>query len=106
MTANAIHDVISAGCMHLIVCAVVCYGMLCCVMHYVGVEALSYSKNTVDYINFQNKMFDEVNSYAPDREPECILAIAAGQQHDVNVVDKEINFVATLIKIKRILGEN
>ena len=32
-------------------------------MQYVGVEALSYSKNTLDYIEFQNKMFDEVNSY-------------------------------------------
>lgn len=33
------------------------------IMQYVGVEALSYSKNTLDYIKFQNKMFDEVNSY-------------------------------------------
>ena len=29
--------------MHLIVCAVVCYGMLCCVMHYVGVVCCDVS---------------------------------------------------------------
>ena len=43
MIANAIHDVTSAGCMHLIVCAVVCYGMLGCVMHYVGVVCCDVS---------------------------------------------------------------
>ena len=58
-----------------------------------------------DYSELYRLLFDEVNVYAKDKEPECILAIATGQQHDVNVVDKEINFVSTLIKIKRILGE-
>ena len=58
-----------------------------------------------DYSDLYRLLFDEVDIYAPGKEPECILAIAAGQQQDVNVVDKEINFVSTLIKIKRILGE-
>ena len=49
--------------------------------------------------------FDEVETYGKDKVTECILAIAGGQYQDVNVVDKEINFVSTLIKIKRILGE-
>ena len=39
------------------------------------------------------------------KEAECILAIAQGQYQDVNVVDKEINFMSTILKIQRILGE-
>jgi DNA polymerase III delta prime subunit len=70
------------------------------------IRKLIADNSVSDYSELYRLLFDEVNSYAPEREPECILAIAAGQQHDVNVVDKEINFVATLIKIKRILGEN
>ena len=57
-----------------------------------------------DYSELYRLLFDEVDNYALGKQPECILAIAAGQQQDVHVVDKEINFVSTLIKIQRILG--
>mgnify|MGYP003131464685 FL=1 len=59
-----------------------------------------------DYSELFRLLFDEVDTYAPGKEPECILAVANGQQQDVHVVDKEINFVSTIIKIKKILGEN
>ena len=58
-----------------------------------------------DYSELFRLLYDEVDTYGRDKETECILAIANGQHQDVNVVDKEINFVSTLIKIKRILGE-
>tara|TARA_Y100001938_G_scaffold15885_1_gene19682 strand:- start:202 stop:1110 length:909 start_codon:yes stop_codon:yes gene_type:complete len=58
-----------------------------------------------DYSELFRLLYDEVDTYGRDKETECILAIANGQHQDVNVVDKEINFIATLIKIKRILGE-
>ena len=58
-----------------------------------------------DYSELFRLLYDEVETYGNDKVTECILAIANGQHQDVNVVDKEINFIATLIKIKRILGE-
>ena len=58
-----------------------------------------------DYSELFRLLYDEVETYGKDKVTECILAIASGQHQDVNVVDKEINFVSTLIKIKRILGE-
>ena len=58
-----------------------------------------------DYSELFRLLYDEVETYGKDKTTECILAIASGQHQDVNVVDKEINFISTLIKIKRILGE-
>ena len=41
--------------------------------------------------------------YSKDKLAECILVIAQGQYQDVNVVDKEINFIATIVKLMEIL---
>ena len=56
-----------------------------------------------DYSELYRLLYDEVNSYSNGRDAECILAIAEGQYQDVNVVDKEINFMSTIVKIMRIL---
>ena len=48
-------------------------------------------------------LYDEVENYSNGKDAECILSIAQGQYQDVNVVDKEINFMSTIIKIMRIL---
>ena len=48
-------------------------------------------------------LYDDVKTYGKGKEAECILAISEGQYQDVNVVDKEINFMSTIIKLKRIL---
>lgn len=69
------------------------------------IRKLIADNSVSDYSDLYRLLFDEVDVYAADKEPECILAIASGQQQDVHVVDKEINFVSTLIKLKRILGE-
>ena len=45
-------------------------------------------------------LYDEVDNYSKGRVAECILAIAEGQYQDVNVVDKEINFMSTIMKIQ------
>jgi len=37
------------------------------------------------------------------KEAECILALADGQYQDVQVVDKEINFMSTIVKLLRII---
>lgn len=44
-------------------------------------------------------LYDTLDEYAGNRVPEIILAIADGQYRDTFVVDKEINFVATLTQI-------
>ena len=48
-------------------------------------------------------LYDEVEVYGKDKVAECILAIAEGQYQDVNVVDKEINFMSMLIRLQRTL---
>ena len=58
-----------------------------------------------DYSELFRLLYDEVDNYGGGKEAECILAIAQGQYQDVNVVDKEINFMSTILKIQRILGE-
>jgi len=69
------------------------------------IRKLIADNSVSDYSELFRLLYDEVDEYGSGKEPECILAIAGGQHQDVNVVDKEINFVATLIKIKRIIGE-
>ena len=56
-----------------------------------------------DYSEIYRLLYDDVETYSNGHEAECILAIAEGQYQDVNVVDKEINFMSTIIKLKRIL---
>jgi replication factor C small subunit len=56
-----------------------------------------------DYSEIYRLLYDEVDNYGNDKQAECILAIAEGQYQDVNVVDKEINFMSTIIKLKRLL---
>ena len=56
-----------------------------------------------DYSEIYRLLYDEVDNYGKQKTAECILTIAEGQYQDVNVVDKEINFMSTIIKLKRIL---
>ena len=56
-----------------------------------------------DYAELYRLMYDEVDTYSNGKVAECILAIAEGEFNDVNVVDKEICFMSTLIKIMRII---
>ena len=45
----------------------------------------------------------KIETYSSGKITECILAIAEGQYQDIQVVDKEINFMATIVKILRII---
>jgi ABC-type polysaccharide/polyol phosphate transport system ATPase subunit len=56
-----------------------------------------------DYAELYRLLYDEVDNYSNGKVAECILAIAEGEFNDVNVVDKEICFMSTLIKIMRII---
>ena len=67
------------------------------------IRKLIADNSVSDYSELYRLLYDEVSEYSKGHEAECILAIAEGQYQDVNVVDKEINFMSTIIKIKRIL---
>ena len=56
-----------------------------------------------DYSELYKLLYDEVETYGNSKVAECILAIAEGQYQDVQVVDKEINFMSTIIKLMRII---
>ena len=56
-----------------------------------------------DYSELYRLLYDEVETYGKGKEAECILNIAEAQYQDVNVVDKEINFMSLIIRLIRIL---
>ena len=56
-----------------------------------------------DYAELYRLLYDDVESYGKGKEAECIMNIAEAQFQDVNVVDKEINFMSLIIRIMRIL---
>ena len=56
-----------------------------------------------DYSELYRLLYDEVDNYSGGKVAECILAISKGQYQDINVVDKEINFMATILKIINII---
>ena len=56
-----------------------------------------------DYSELYRLLYDEVETYGKSKVAECILNIAEAQYQDVNVVDKEINFMSLIIRIMRIL---
>jgi replication factor C small subunit len=52
-----------------------------------------------DFAEMFRLLFDNVELYAPSKIPQAVIAIAEGQYRDQLVVDKEINFIATLYTI-------
>ena len=56
-----------------------------------------------DYSELFRLLYDEVDNYGNGKQAECIMNIAEAQFQDVNVVDKEINFMSLIIRLLRIL---
>jgi len=56
-----------------------------------------------DYAELYKLLYDNLDEYSNGKDAECILAIAEGQYQEVNVVDKEITFMATIVKLLRII---
>lgn len=52
-----------------------------------------------DFTELYQLLYEYVETYAPNKVPESIIAIAEGLYRDGQVPDKEINFVATLYTI-------
>ena len=55
--------------------------------------------NFTDYTELYRLLYDEVESFGVDKMPEIIADISKGSYQDVLVVDKEINFIATVSQI-------
>jgi len=60
--------------------------------------------NFTDYTELFRLLYDEIDSYGKDKVPEIIADISQGSYQDVLVVDKEINFIATVSNILRRLS--
>ena len=60
--------------------------------------------NFTDYTELFRLLYDEIDSYGKDKVPEIITDISQGSYQDVLVVDKEINFIATVSNILRRLS--
>ncbi len=56
-----------------------------------------------DYSEIYRLLYDEVETYGKSNVAECILNIAEAQYQDVNVVDKEINFMSLIIRLLRVI---
>ena len=55
--------------------------------------------NFTEYTELYRLLYDEVESFGIDKMPEIIADISKGSYQDVLVVDKEINFIATVSNI-------
>ena len=67
------------------------------------VRQLLADNSITDYSELYRLLYDEIETYSNGKVSECILAIAEGQYQDVQVVDKEINFMSTIVKLLRII---
>jgi len=68
-----------------------------------SIRQLLADNSVSDYNELYKLLYDEIETYSHGKEAECILAIAEGQYQDVQVVDKEINFMSTIVKLLRII---
>ena len=67
------------------------------------IRQLIVNNSVSDYDELYRLLYDEVEVYSNGNIAECVLATAEGQYQDVQVVDKEMCFMATIIRIMRIL---
>ena len=68
-----------------------------------SIRQLLVNNSVTDYNELYKLLYDEIETYSHGKEAECILALAEGQYQDVQVVDKEINFMSTIVKLLRII---
>ena len=52
-----------------------------------------------DYSDAFRLLYDNLDEYAKDSKAVSILTLAEGQYQDSQVVDKEINFMSTMIRL-------
>ena len=66
-----------------------------------SIRKLIADSSFTDYTELFRLLYDEVETFTGDKIPEVIADISSGAYQDVLVVDKEINFIATVSNILR-----
>jgi len=66
---------------------------------FTSIRQLLADNNIRNFADFYTVLFEKVDDYAPNKAAEVIVILADGQFQDASVVDKEICFMSTIIKI-------
>ena len=77
--------------------------LLCGAGSFTDIRQLIADNSVTDYSELYKLLYDEVDMYAKNKTPNVILEIAEAQYRDAYAVDKEINFMALMINILKIL---
>ena len=67
------------------------------------IRQLIADNSVSDYSELFRLLYDEVDNYSKGKQAECIMNIAEAQFQDVNVVDKEINFMSLITRLMRVI---
>lgn len=62
-----------------------------------SIRELVANNHVSDFTEVYKFLYEKVDEYAPNKVPHMIEKIANGLRHDVFVVDKEINFMSTIV---------
>ena len=68
-----------------------------------NIRKLLADSKVTDFADGFRLLYDTLDDWAVGHTAECILTLAEGQRDDIVVVDKEINFMATMVKILTII---
>lgn len=68
---------------------------------FTNIRQLLADNNIRNFADFYTVLFEKVDEYAADKAADVIIILADGQFQDASVVDKEICFMSTVIKILR-----
>jgi replication factor C small subunit len=68
---------------------------------FTNIRQLLADNSVKSFADFYTVLFEKVDEYAPDNVADVIIIIADGQFQDASVVDKEICFMATIVKLLR-----
>ena len=68
-----------------------------------NIRQLLADSQVTEFADMYRLLFDEIDSWACGHIAECILELAEGQFKEKNVVDREINFMATIINLLNII---
>jgi len=70
---------------------------------FLNIRQLLTNNQIKDFTNIFRLLFDSVDEFSNNHTAECILILAEGQQSDSVVIDKEINMMATVIKLLEVI---
>jgi DNA polymerase III delta prime subunit len=68
---------------------------------FTNIRQLLADNSVKSFVDFYTTLFEKVDEYAANNVADIIIIIADGQFQDASVVDKEICFMATIVKLLR-----